>query len=135
MSTVGEPGVHGATATGMQGIGVNTPNAAAVAAATAGFARDWHMPKGRTLTIGLLSMILATGPPEVITLLWGITIREDGAEPKEHDSMAPLHTHIPNVFSPFFLRFQQIKLICFIQCLLAFCAWIDKNSFSIDFDH
>jgi hypothetical protein len=32
--TVGEPGVHGATVLGMQGWGVKTPNAAAVAAAT-----------------------------------------------------------------------------------------------------
>ena len=38
--TVGEPGTQGAEVTGMQGIGVKTPNAAAVAAATIGFAID-----------------------------------------------------------------------------------------------
>lgn len=32
--TVGEPGFHGPAGTGMQGIGVSTPRAAAVAAAT-----------------------------------------------------------------------------------------------------
>ena len=34
--TVGEPGVHGMVVAGMQGAGVGTPNAAAVAAATVG---------------------------------------------------------------------------------------------------
>ena len=58
---VGEPGIHGAIVIGIQGIGVNTPKAAAVAAATIGLARDWHMPNGRTLTIGLLSIMLAAG--------------------------------------------------------------------------
>jgi hypothetical protein len=38
--TLGEPGVHGALVIGMQGIGVKTPNAAAVAAATMGLAMD-----------------------------------------------------------------------------------------------
>lgn len=47
MVTVGEPGIQGAVVTGMQGIGVKTPNAAAVAEATVGFAGDEHMPKGR----------------------------------------------------------------------------------------
>ena len=37
--TVGAPGTHGAGVLGMQGIGVRTPRAAAVAAATIGFAR------------------------------------------------------------------------------------------------
>ncbi len=40
ISTVGDPGTHGAAVTGMQGIGVKTPNAAAVADATIGFAID-----------------------------------------------------------------------------------------------
>lgn len=50
--TVGEPGTQGATVTGMQGIGVSTPNAAAVAAATIGFASEVHMPNGAILTMG-----------------------------------------------------------------------------------
>ena len=61
IKTVGEPGIQGAIVIGIQGIGVNTPKAAAVAAATIGLARDWHMPNGRTLTIGLLSIMLAAG--------------------------------------------------------------------------
>ena len=44
--TVGEPGAQGAEMTGIQGIGVKTPSAAAVAAATWGLASDIHMPKG-----------------------------------------------------------------------------------------
>lgn len=50
--TVGEPGAHGPAVAGIQGMGVNTPNAAAVAAATVGFARDEHMPKGMIFTMG-----------------------------------------------------------------------------------
>ena len=59
--TVGEPTIQGAGVTGIQGIGVRTPRAAAVAAATVGFARDWHKPNGMMFTIGLLSMTLARG--------------------------------------------------------------------------
>jgi len=43
--TVGAPGTHGATVAGMHGIGVSTPIAAAVAAATIGFAGDMHIAK------------------------------------------------------------------------------------------
>ena len=50
--TVGAPGTQGAGVFGMHGIGVSTPSAAAVAAATTGFAGDMHMPKGIILTIG-----------------------------------------------------------------------------------
>src|SRR6266478_6291841 len=45
IKTVGDPGVHGAVVAGMQGMGVNTPRAAAVAEATVGFAMDMHIPK------------------------------------------------------------------------------------------
>lgn len=51
--TLGEPGVHGAIVIGTQGIGVSTPAAAAVAAATCGFAGDLHTPNGLMFTIGL----------------------------------------------------------------------------------
>jgi hypothetical protein len=37
----------------MQGIGVKTPKAAVVAAATAGLAGLVHMPKGNVFTIGV----------------------------------------------------------------------------------
>ena len=36
----------------MQGIGVSTPRAAAVAAATVGFAIELHIPNGMMFTIG-----------------------------------------------------------------------------------
>src|SRR3954470_17818047 len=51
-STVAAPGTQGATVIGIHGIGVSTPIAAAVAAATIGFAGDMHMPKGMILTKG-----------------------------------------------------------------------------------
>lgn len=60
---VGLPGTHGATVIGVQGAGVGTPRAAAVAAATAGLAGQEHRPKGHMLANGLLSMMLAAGIP------------------------------------------------------------------------
>jgi len=51
--TVAAPGAQGALVAGMQGIGVSTPDAAAVAEATVGLARDWHMPNGAIFTMGL----------------------------------------------------------------------------------
>jgi len=51
--TFGLPGAHGAGVFGIQGIGVRTPSAAAVADATVGFAIDVHIPNGGIFTIGL----------------------------------------------------------------------------------
>jgi hypothetical protein len=95
--TVGAPGAHGAGITGTQGIGVNAPKAAAVAAATVGFAIDEHIPNGMMFTIGLLSMMLASGVP-VSTLLAGSTTSELGAAPKLHCNIAPMHTCIAIAF-------------------------------------
>ncbi len=92
MSTVAAPGVHGAAITGMQGIGVNTPSAAAVAEATVGLARLWHMPNGRMFAIGLLSMMLAAGLFSINTLFCGRTMRLLGAIPKLQVSVAPMAT-------------------------------------------
>ena len=50
--TVGDPGAHGAAVTGTHGMGVRTPMAAAVAAATVGFDGDMHMPNGAIFTTG-----------------------------------------------------------------------------------
>lgn len=50
--TIGDGGAHGAAMTGRHGIGVSTPEAAAVADATAGFVGVVHMPKGGMFTIG-----------------------------------------------------------------------------------
>lgn len=65
--TVGAPGAHGAGVTGTQGMGVNTPKAAAVAAATVGLEGELHIPKGGMLTIGLPSMMVAAGGPPART--------------------------------------------------------------------
>jgi len=92
--TVGAPGTHGATVMGMQGIGVNTPIAAAVAAATIGFAGEMHMANGIMLTIGMKSMMLASGTSSVITMFVGSTISELGAMPIVHINVAPMQTCI-----------------------------------------
>src|SRR6185503_7483585 len=91
--TVGAPGTHGAGITGTQGIGVNAPNAAAVAAATVGFAIDEHIANGMMFTIGLLSMMFAAGVP-VSVLFAGRTTSELGAAPKLHCNIAPMQTCI-----------------------------------------
>jgi hypothetical protein len=54
----GEPPFH-AEVTGMQGMGVSTPKAAAVAAATSGLAGDAQTPKVETLIIGAPSFTFA----------------------------------------------------------------------------
>jgi hypothetical protein len=51
--TVGAPVTQGAGITGRQGMGVSTPRAAAVAAATAGFAIELHIANGMMFTIGM----------------------------------------------------------------------------------
>lgn len=51
--TVGAPGTHGAGVAGIQGIGVSTPSAAAVAAATMGFEGELHIPNGGMFIIGM----------------------------------------------------------------------------------
>jgi hypothetical protein len=90
--TVGEPGVQGAGIMGTHGIGVNTPIAALVAAATCGLARLWHMPKGIIFFMGMLSMMVAAGFPSTRTLFSGVTMRLLGATPKLHVHMAPIVT-------------------------------------------
>ena len=53
MLTVAEPGDQGATVFGTQGMGVSTPDAAAVAAATIGLVCVVHIPKVEILITGL----------------------------------------------------------------------------------
>ena len=91
ISTVGAPGTQGATVTGIQGMGVSTPIAAAVAAITMGLAGLMHMANGGILSMGLLSMMLAAGVP-VMVRFKGSTTRLLGAAPKLHIIMAPVHT-------------------------------------------
>jgi len=91
IKAVGDPGTQGAGVAGTHGMGVNTPSAAAVAAATVGLAGDEHIPNGKILTIGLLSMMFASGGP-VRVRFCGSTTKELGATPKLHCSVAPMHT-------------------------------------------
>jgi len=91
-STVGPPGIQGDVVTGMQGIGVSTPNAAAVAAATIGLASELHIPNGMMFIIGTKSMMFAAGGPSPSTLFLGSTTSVDGAAPKLHWSIAPMET-------------------------------------------
>ena len=84
----GAIGIHGAGTTGTHGIGVNTPRAAAVAAATMGFANDWHMPNGAILAPGATSVMVATGRPSTIGR-GATTDRVEGARPNVHMIIAP----------------------------------------------
>ena len=95
--TVGEPGFHGVV-TGMQGIGVRTPRAAAVAAATIGLASDMHTPKGGIFTKGAKSMIVAAGMLAHMTRLVGSTFSVDGAAPNGHIIIPVETTCTPIVF-------------------------------------
>jgi hypothetical protein len=61
MSTVGEPGTHGAAVAGMHGAGVGTPRAADVAAITAGFEGALHIPNVAMLVKGMKSIMVAAG--------------------------------------------------------------------------
>src|SRR6056297_539624 len=76
----------------MQGIGVSTPSAAAVAAATVGLLAEEHIPNGITFFIGMLSMIVAAGTGPPVTLPSGVTTSDAGASPKLQVSMAPMVT-------------------------------------------
>lgn len=82
--TVGAPGIQGAGVTGMHGMGVSTPKAAAVAAATVGLAMLLHTPKGGIFTIGALSMMVAAGKPPAMVRFTGKTTSVLGAAPKLH---------------------------------------------------
>lgn len=88
--TVGAPTIHGAVVTGRQGMGVNTPWAAAVAAATMGLAGDWHMPNGGMFMMGIWSSMLAATIWLVITVL-GVGMSVLGAIPKLHFIIPPIH--------------------------------------------
>src|SRR6185369_10806110 len=91
-STVSAPAIHGEVVTGMQGIGVSTPIAAAVAAATCGLAMLWQAPNGMMFFMGMWSMMFAAGLLLVSALCSGVTTNVLGAIPNEHFSNAPLQT-------------------------------------------
>lgn len=81
-------GSHGPTGTGTHGIGVSTPKAAAVAAATVGLDRLVHIPKGGILSSGTMSSIVAAGLPSMSTRRSGRTLSGDGDMPNEHSIWA-----------------------------------------------
>src|SRR3546814_16666397 len=88
-STVGAPGTHGDVVAGMQGIGVSTPIAAEVAAATVGFATEVHMPNGLMFSIGTWSMIVAAVWLLDRVRLPGSPPPPDASPPTLHSSPAP----------------------------------------------
>jgi hypothetical protein len=92
--TFDAPGFQGLSITGIQGIGVKTPNAAAVAVATAGLAMEVHIPKDGMLIMGAKSIIVAANFPVTMTgEPLGMTIKELGAAPKgTHCKDAPIQT-------------------------------------------
>jgi hypothetical protein len=73
----------------MQGIGVSVPIAAAVADATVGLARLLQTPKGRMLSIGTWSMMLAA---TLLLVMIGLNvgIRALGAAPMLHFIWEPM---------------------------------------------
>ncbi len=95
--TVGEPGTQGAAVAGRHGMGVSTPSAAAVAAATMGLAIELHMPNGAMFTIGLLSMMLAAGVPVIVRLMGSTQHARRDAETALQS--APVATWTPMVHS------------------------------------
>jgi len=94
ISKFGAPAIHGETVSGMHGIGVSTPEAAAVAVATVGFDGVVHIPNGLIFTMGTWSMMLAAGWFPDNVRLTGSTPKDEGAMPKLHISTAPLTTWI-----------------------------------------
>ena len=83
INILGFPGIHGPTVTGIQGMGVSIPRAAAVADATEGLAIQLHIPNGRTFKRDILSIIFANGILET-TPFTGNTVKSDGTVPNEH---------------------------------------------------
>ncbi len=79
----------------MQGIGVKTPIAAAVAAITVGLVGAEHIPNDAMFVIGAKSIMLAFGLPFSITVRAGNTTSGQGVRPKEQVMVAPVVTKAP----------------------------------------
>ena len=84
MMTFGALAVHGPAGTGVHGIGVRTPRAAAVADAVAGFIKELQSPNGPMFVIGATSAIVAVMDPEVTTFEEFVILIGAGAVPKGH---------------------------------------------------
>ena len=76
--TLVEPGVQGEVVTGTQGVGVNAPSLAAVAAATAGLDIVPHIPNVGMLTMGANAWMLAAGVSQVTGVPIGTTASGTG---------------------------------------------------------
>lgn len=117
IKVLGRPGFQGPAGTGTQGCGVSTPNAADVAAETAGFDIEVHIANGKTFTMGDISCIVAAGKFDVNTLFVGNTTKLLGAVPKEHIIWALAHTCKANLIPPFYhsLRLVFVHLDPFLR--------------------
>ncbi len=87
MMTFGALLVHGPAGTGVHGIGVRTPRAAAVADAVAGFIKELQSPNGPMFVIGAASAIVAVIDPEATTFEEFVILIGAGAEPKGQDEV------------------------------------------------
>jgi len=83
----------------MHGIGVSTPRAAAVAAATIGLAGDMHMPNVGMLAIGTQSMMFAAGGPCAV-VVGTTTASAAGAAPIVQVNNDPAFTNFPAMTNP-----------------------------------
>ena len=83
------PVIQGVTVMGMQGIGVRTPSAAAVAAATMGLAMLEHIPKVGISAMGVKFIIVPTWVIAV-TMAMGVAFSVAGAAPKVQLIIAPV---------------------------------------------
>lgn len=88
------PGAQGAATIGVHACGVRTPEAAAVAEATAGLAIELHMPKPLIFLYGTQSMMEATHCSMEI-MAQGGTNKVQGTVPKEQTNCAPPVTRNP----------------------------------------
>lgn len=69
---------------GMHGCGSSTPKFFAVAAATAGFAIELHIPKLLIFTWGAMSESTQIGLPSAITFRFEVPLSTDGVVPHVH---------------------------------------------------
>ncbi len=113
----------------MHGIGVSTPRAAAVAAATMGFEGVMHTPKGVMFIKGTMEKILAAGKQSVIVMVNGGTINGVGAAPNAHFTRAPIETVGPAIFYPFS---YGLRLIIVFHYYIAKPAQNDTNFLHLD---
>src|SRR5579859_4913985 len=94
----GSGGSHGSAVAGTHGAGVNTPDAAEVAAMTAGFEGELHIPNDAMFVSGTKSLIVArrtAGAGAVATCGGpGITVSAAGVVPISHIICAPSATRI-----------------------------------------